>query len=138
MWTWYDTPYLGAGHGVCGIVYMMLKAVQVCGGPNQFDEKIMLAIKNTVMQIKSLQFEKSGNIPCVLGETEDKLIHFCHGATGAVPFFIEAYNVFNENGFLDSAILCGEAVWNRGLLLKGNGICHGITGNIYPFLSLYR
>lgn len=28
-------------------------------------------------------------------------------------------------------------VWNRGLL-KRVGICHGISGNAYVFLSLYR
>lgn len=30
-----------------------------------------------------------------------------------------------------------EVVWNRGLL-KRVGICHGISGNAYVFLSLYR
>lgn len=28
-------------------------------------------------------------------------------------------------------------VWNRGLL-KRVGICHGVSGNAYVFLSLYR
>jgi hypothetical protein len=27
---------------------------------------------------------------------------------------------------------------NRGLLLKGNGICHGITGNAFALHSLFR
>lgn len=31
----------------------------------------------------------------------------------------------------------GEVVWKRGLL-KRVGICHGISGNAYVFLSLYR
>ena len=31
----------------------------------------------------------------------------------------------------------GEVVWKRGLL-KRVGICHGISGNTYVFLSLYR
>lgn len=30
-----------------------------------------------------------------------------------------------------------EIVWNRGLL-KRVGICHGISGNAYVFLALYR
>ncbi|MCP3985832.1 MAG: lanthionine synthetase, partial [bacterium] len=29
-------------------------------------------------------------------------------------------------------------VWRYGLLSKGNGICHGVAGNGYAFLSLYR
>lgn len=31
----------------------------------------------------------------------------------------------------------GEVVWSRGLL-KRVGICHGISGNAYVFLSLYQ
>lgn len=31
-----------------------------------------------------------------------------------------------------------EAVWTRGLLTKGNGICHGVAGNGYAFLSLRK
>lgn len=31
----------------------------------------------------------------------------------------------------------GDVVWNRGLLRKV-GICHGISGNAYTFLALYR
>lgn len=31
----------------------------------------------------------------------------------------------------------GEVVWHRGLL-KRVGICHGISGNAYVFLSLYQ
>ena len=31
-----------------------------------------------------------------------------------------------------------ENVWQRGLLKKGLGLCHGISGNGYAFLSAYR
>lgn len=52
------------------------------------------------------------------------------------------YNVLNEqvfgdNEFLQAAVDAGEVVWKRGLL-KRVGICHGISGNAYVFLSLYR
>lgn len=33
---------------------------------------------------------------------------------------------------------CGEVVWERGLLLKGYSLCHGVAGNGYTFLQLYR
>lgn len=29
-------------------------------------------------------------------------------------------------------------VWQKGLLKKGNGLCHGITGNGFSLHSLYR
>lgn len=33
---------------------------------------------------------------------------------------------------------CSDVIWQRGLLRKGYGICHGTSGNGYSFLSLYR
>ena len=37
-----------------------------------------------------------------------------------------------------AAVKAGEVVWERGLLLKGLGLCHGIAGNAYAFLTLWR
>ncbi|KAL3849379.1 hypothetical protein ACJIZ3_011261 [Penstemon smallii] len=45
--------------------------------------------------------------------------------------------VFGSEEFLQAAIDAAEVVWNRGLL-KRVGICHGISGNAYVFLSLYQ
>lgn len=47
------------------------------------------------------------------------------------------YQVFRKDEFVEAAMEAGEVVWNRGLL-KRVGICHGISGNTYVFLSLYR
>ena len=32
----------------------------------------------------------------------------------------------------------GDLCWERGLLRKGPGICHGVAGSGYVFLLLYR
>lgn len=39
--------------------------------------------------------------------------------------------------FRQAAIDAGDVVWNRGLLRR-LGFCHGVSGNAYVFLSLYR
>jgi len=52
--------------------------------------------------------------------------------------FIAAYKMFKVRKYLRVAVDCGEVLWHRGLLLKGNGLCHGITGNAYPFLNLAK
>jgi hypothetical protein len=31
LWNWHGKPYIGAVHGVVGIVYMMLRAIQIIG-----------------------------------------------------------------------------------------------------------
>lgn len=46
--------------------------------------------------------------------------------------------VFNEEKYLKEAAECAEVIWQRGLLRKGYGICHGTAGNGYAFLSLYK
>jgi len=47
------------------------------------------------------------------------------------------FQVFHDDHFKQSAADAAEVVWNRGLL-KRVGICHGVSGNAYVFLSLYR
>lgn len=49
----------------------------------------------------------------------------------------DTLKVFKGEEFVQAAIDAGDVVWNRGLL-KRVGICHGISGNAYVFLSLYR
>lgn len=46
--------------------------------------------------------------------------------------------VFKEEKYLKDAVECSDVIWQRGLLRKGYGICHGTAGNGYSFLSLYR
>lgn len=49
------------------------------------------------------------------------LVHWCHGAPGALA-----------SGFC--ADKCVETTWEKGLLKKGVGLCHGIAGNGYALL----
>ena len=65
-------------------------------------------------------------------------MHFCHGATGAVPLLISAFNTFKESRYHLALQRAAEVLWERGLLKKGNGICHGISGNGLAILSVYR
>lgn len=46
--------------------------------------------------------------------------------------------VFKEEKYLKDAVECSDVIWQRGLLRKGYGICHGTAGNGYAFLSLYH
>ena len=64
----------------------------------------------------------------------------CHGAPG-LPALIAA--AIEADGDADGALLeaarrAGEVVWERGVILKGNGLCHGVAGNAYALLTLHR
>jgi len=48
------------------------------------------------------------------------------------------FQVTNNDSYLDLAKSAGDVVWERGLLKKGYGLCHGTAGNGYVFLDLYR
>jgi membrane transport protein XK len=39
---------------------------------------------------------------------------------------------------LELATKAGENTWRQGLLKKGTGICHGISGNGYVLHNLFR
>lgn len=60
--------------------------------------------------------------------------HFLH--CGKFPLF--SCKVFGKEKYLDAALKCGEVVWRHGLLKKGYGICHGVAGNAYTFLCLFK
>ena len=97
----------------------------------------MTIIKNSCDLMLQQQFQ-SGNFPSSYGKHDDLLVHFCHGGTGAVMMLISAFFLFNESRYLEASIKAGELIWEKGILLKGNGVCHGITGNAYALFSLYK
>ncbi len=44
----------------------------------------------------------------------------------------------NKKDYLQVAKACGEAIWKRGLIKQGYSLCHGISGNAYAFIRLYK
>ena len=40
--------------------------------------------------------------------------------------------------YLTAARKAGDLIWQRGLIKKGPGLCHGVAGNGYAFLHLYQ
>jgi hypothetical protein len=46
--------------------------------------------------------------------------------------------VFNNPEYMKIALECGEVVWMKGLVDKGYSICHGVSGNAYAFIELYK
>ncbi|ESP03647.1 hypothetical protein LOTGIDRAFT_148663 [Lottia gigantea] len=52
--------------------------------------------------------------------------------------FAQAYKVYADEKYLKACQRCAELVWQKGLLRKGPGICHGVAGSGYVFLLLYR
>ena len=119
-------------------------------------------VQPTLDYLLSLQF-RSGNFPSSLeSDGRDKLVQWCHGAPGFVHVLSLAHQVgsaaiampprhvipflvcpclpqlLGGESYLTAAERCGQVVWSRGLLKKGYGLCHGVAGNGFTFLQLYR
>lgn len=140
MFAYYDTEYLGAAHGLSGILQMLMSVE----GFLQSDPSVERDVRATVDYLLSVQ-SLEGNFPAATDEVrlksrrpEDELVHWCHGAPGVVYLMAKAYLMWQEDRYLQSCIKCGDLVWEKGLLKKGPGICHGVAGNGYIFLILYR
>ncbi|XP_072752902.1 lanC-like protein 2 isoform X1 [Anoplolepis gracilipes] len=132
MYSWHQKEYIGGAHGLTGILYLLLQARHYLT-----QEQIDNYLKPSLYYLQKLQFS-SGNFPSSLGNSSDKLVQWCHGAPGISILFCLAYKIFEDNTFLDTAIHCGEVIWERGLLKKGYSICHGVAGNGYTFLYLFQ
>ncbi|CAN6694401.1 unnamed protein product [Malus baccata var. baccata] len=128
MYEWHGKKYWGAAHGLAGIMYVLMSTELK---PAEVED-----VKGTLRYMIKNRFP-SGNFPSSEGSESDRLVHWCHGAPGVALTLLRAAEVFGDQEFLQAAIDAGEVVWNRGLL-KRVGICHGISGNAYLFLSLYR
>ena len=53
---------------------------------------------------------------------------------------LEAADIFPRlrDRLMKAAIDAGTITWERGLIFKGNSLCHGIAGNGYLLHSIYR
>ena len=75
-------------------------------------------------------------------KTPKTLNHWCHGAPGAIAPLLASAQLFvklAESGdeqtlafarkLHTAAMKSAELTWTQGIVLKGNGLCHGISGN---------
>lgn len=147
MYVYHRVEYLGAAHGLVGILHVLLMSpwfdgAKKSGTENIYpncDPAVLADIRICLDTIMGFQDIK-GNFPLGLGrffDDHDK-VQWCHGAPGMALLFMKAYNLFQDIRYLESAKASAKLIWQEGLLTKGPGLCHGIAGNGYIFLLLYR
>uniref|UniRef100_A0A1B0G9X1 LanC-like protein 3 homolog n=1 Tax=Glossina morsitans morsitans TaxID=37546 RepID=A0A1B0G9X1_GLOMM len=141
MYQWRGREYLGAAHGLCAILHMLLESPWFRTDPISAPSADLRDIKKSIDYFLALQ-DDEGNFPVALenlGRDRDtRLVHWCHGAPGAVYLLAKAYLIFKEDKYMQALRRSSDLVWNKGFLRKGPGICHGVAGNGYVFLLLYR
>ncbi|KRX37215.1 LanC-like protein 2, partial [Trichinella murrelli] len=132
LYKWHGTYYLGAAHGLAGILFTLMRTPNFCGNVD-----LKSAVEQTIDYLITLRFP-SGNYPSSLGKETDKLVHWCHGAPGFIHMFIQAFAIYGKEEYFKEAVACADVIWARGLLKKGYGLCHGTAGNGYAFLAMYQ
>ena len=138
--------YLGAAHGLIGAIYLLLSTIKLF--PELSTKKVKIHSKEIMIKdlflenvkyIQTLQIKSTGNFPSdVEGNDSGDKVHFCHGCIGAIHLFLLAEELYPSNKFKETAFLCNKCLWERGLLYKGNGVCHGMSGVIYGLIKLYK
>lgn len=145
---WHDSLYLGAAHGVAGILLTLLYARELF--PASITDAHMALIRATAAALTECRFPDH-NYPSSFGSRNPDKVHWCHGAPGFIPLLLRmarhagkgdsggrGEGLPSADDYLHLARQAAEVVWEKGLLLKGVGLCHGIGGNGLALLTMYR
>ncbi|KII70193.1 LanC-like protein 1 [Thelohanellus kitauei] len=133
-YTFHNSIYFGAAHGYVGILYMLLDP-HVLSCP--IITSNLLIIRQTADELFKNLFP-SGNLPSSYPPRRDELVQWCHGGPGAIFLALRCYKTFQDESYHHFATKMAEDTWERGLLRKGSGLCHGVAGNAYAFLAIYN
>lgn len=147
MFEYHGTKYLGAGHGVSGILQTLLSVRSfLAQNPRDLEDiyKTIDYMLDNFMHQGNMATDFDGAVMLGNGQTCDRqsLVHWCHGAAGVIFMVARAYTLCNNDlrrsRYLKVCKELAEVVWRRGLLHKGPGICHGIGGGGMVHLMMYR
>ena len=86
MYSYYDSLYLGAAHGLSAILQMLLVYSKF------LDSEATKDVTAACYCMLSCETENN-NYPACLNETRDHLWHWCHGSPGVIYFLIKASQV---------------------------------------------
>ena len=145
----FDQEYLGAAHGLFGVLYTLMKAHELTSDylkqkDPEFEKVLLDSLTKSMEFGLGLQYE-SGNFSSSTDINEiDEMLQYCHGSPGIIPVltfgsnFFKSLNLALSEKIKVSVLKAGHDLWKRGLLKKGFNLCHGISGNAYAFINLYN
>uniref|UniRef100_A0A0W0FUW4 Putative lanthionine synthetase C-like protein n=1 Tax=Moniliophthora roreri TaxID=221103 RepID=A0A0W0FUW4_MONRR len=149
MWSWHSKRYLGAAHGVAGILHILL----LC--PAHIIKNYIPEIHQTAEWLLGCQ-DPHGNWPTKApshvsdhhSSHENDLVQWCHGASGVlIPLSRLLYLSYTSpdtysmpptlaTKTVTSLRNGASVVYRHGLLRKGVGLCHGVAGSVYALLAV--
>lgn len=156
-------PYVGGAHGTLGVLYLITQACLTDPAILASNPGALPVLKATFEDILKLQTAEGG-FPFQRNDSKDAKVvnHWCHGAPGAIgPLLAGVQLLISQQRMRDpqeahtnadeqenerslatrlyqAAVKSAELTWTNGLLLKGNSLCHGISGNSMLLHSMAR
>lgn len=97
----------------------------------------------TIKDLVQLTLNFSGRLPPSLPAKHHThpYVQICHGSPGLLLLLGTLKSCFpdhwEEAKYAHCMAMATENVWQEGLVRKGLGLCHGVTGNAWPLLLLY-
>ncbi|KAH8096823.1 hypothetical protein BXZ70DRAFT_1031811 [Cristinia sonorae] len=149
-WSWHGKRYIGAAHGIVGILQIIFSV------PPKLLEPHMAALSDTPRLIVNIQLlsgnwsSKAGRHMFSLDEDEKyQLVQWFHNASGLLILFSTIIRRFTTppTPAISEALLRpmhtalargGELVYTHGFLRKGVGICHGVAESVFALLAVSR
>ncbi|KAM3823119.1 lanC-like protein 2 isoform 2-T3 [Vipera latastei] len=124
-------------YGRSGYLYALLY-LNTEIGPETVPQSVIKEVVESIIQSGknfSREERKNERCPLLYQWHRKQYVGAAHGVAGIYYMLMQ---VFKEDKYLKDAMECSDVIWQRGLLRKGYGICHGTAGNGYSFLSLYH
>ncbi|MBK7060301.1 MAG: LanC-like protein [Rubrivivax sp.] len=152
-WLWRQDLYgrvrhhLGAGHGLAGNAYPVLRAVGLVD-PTVVDALLQRCLDTlSATALQAVTNGPEGGVPvanwqpvterariaAALAAGQRPLVQDCHGAPGIVCRLATA--PASWDALLRAA---GEMTWSAGPLVKGASLCHGTAGSAMACLKLWE
>jgi len=135
MWAWHGKKYWGAAHGMVGILYLLISD-EIYKNFIEPNSKWKSDIQLTIEYILS-KLDKDGSFSSRLGGSND-LVQWCHGPPGFIFLMCRAHEIYGDEKFIVAAKKAAQVTWEKGFLSKGASLCHGVAGNAYALLCVYR
>ena len=120
-----------------GILAILLQAPNYVLTPHL---PILLQTSDTLLRFVVHQ---GGYLPTFLPlHTHSKLlVQICHGSPGVLVLVAVLRSLHREHSkdtWFEAEAMASKVVWKQGLLRKGLGVCHGLSGNAWGWLLLGR
>jgi Lanthionine synthetase C-like protein len=130
-WSFHGKTYIGAAHGVIGIITQLILSDHNLGKTKLVEEQFLAFLD---LQTPDGHWPTTGNP--TRGNAE--LVQYCHGSPGCVISLVRIRPFVRHELQLriDAAVERGRRkIWEKGLLRKEPNLCHGITGNMLALES---